>query len=83
MGLNDFGWAIRCLKANGRVYRRGWNGVSSGMEMYLQLQEPGDNSKMNMPYIYMTTGKPGEPAGVVPWLASQTDMLATDWEAAP
>ena len=40
---------------------------------------------MTLPYIYIVTNglvsdNPDAPRGVVPWLASQTDMLATDWE---
>jgi hypothetical protein len=30
---------------------------------------------MTLPYIYMKTVQ----GDFVPWLASQTDMLATDW----
>jgi len=43
--------------------------------MWLALQIPDEHSKMTLPYIYMSTvdGK------LVPWLASQTDMLAEDW----
>ena len=39
---------------------------------------------MTLPYIYIVTSNlitdnPDAPKGVVPWLASQTDMLAEDW----
>jgi hypothetical protein len=44
--------------------------------MYLDLQVPDDKSKMTLPYIYMRTVQ----ADLVPWLASQTDMLAEDWQ---
>ena len=42
---------------------------------------------MTSPYIYIdTTGlrsnNPDAPRSCVPWLASQTDMLAEDWEIA-
>lgn len=69
--MNDFGYAIKALKAGKRVTRPGWNGKG----MWLELQRPDENSKMGLPYIYMSTvdGK------LVPWLASQTDMLAEDW----
>jgi hypothetical protein len=30
---------------------------------------------MTLPYIYMKTAD----GNLVPWLASQTDLLATDW----
>ena len=46
--------------------------------MYLKLQIPDKNSKMTLPYIYMFTAQGDN----VPWLASQTDMLTTDWGVA-
>jgi hypothetical protein len=70
--MNDFGWAIRKLKAGERVARAGWNGKG----MWLGLQVPDAHSKMGLPYIYMSTVT----GQLVPWLASQTDMLAEDWE---
>lgn len=71
----DFGDAIRALRAGQRVTRAGWNGKN----MWLALQVPDANSKMTLPYIYMSTVA----GDLVPWLASQTDMLAEDWELAP
>jgi len=71
MEETDFGWALRTLKNGGRVAREGWNGKG----MWLQLQRPDEHSKMTLPYIYMRTVN----GDLVPWLASQTDMLATDW----
>ena len=44
--------------------------------MWLALQTPDQNSKMTLPYIYMRTAQ----GGLVPWLASQTDILSTDWQ---
>ncbi len=66
-----FGQAIEALKAGKHVQRAGWNGKS----MWLGLQVPDEHSMMSLPYIYMSTvdGK------LVPWLASQTDVLAEDW----
>jgi len=68
----DFGDAIRALKDGKKVRRRNWNGEG----MWLALQVPDEHSKMGLPYIYMSTveGK------LVPWLASQSDMLSEDWE---
>ena len=43
--------------------------------MYIQLQVPDKHSKMTLPYIYMKTVQ----GDLVPWIASQTDMLADDW----
>lgn len=68
----DFGEALRLLKDGARIARSGWNGKG----MWLGLQTPDVNSKMSLPYIYMSTVT----KDLVPWLASQTDVLAEDWE---
>jgi hypothetical protein len=68
---HTFGWAIQALKGGDKVARAGWNGKG----MWLQLQSPTPESKMTLPYIYMSTVT----GDLVPWLASQTDILATDW----
>lgn len=79
----EFGKALEFLKKGQRIAREGWH----GKDMYLELQKPDKNSKMTLPYIYI--GIPcqncaeadEEPSGfnLVPWLASQTDILANDW----
>lgn len=66
-----FGEAISALKAGQYVSRSGWNGKN----MWLGLQVPDAHSKMSLPYIYMCTAQ----GDLVPWLASQTDVLADDW----
>lgn len=86
MGEHDIGWVVRSMKegkARGslpvRFRRRGWNGKG----MWIELQVPDANSKMTLPYIFMEypAGHPAYPNGSrVPWLASQTDILADDWE---
>ena len=68
----NFGDAITALKQGLKVARHGWNGKG----MWLALQRPDAHSKMSLPYIYMSTVQ----GDLVPWLASQTDMLAEDWE---
>lgn len=78
-GMN-FGLAIEALKMEFAVARKGWNGKG----IYLELQVPDEHSKMTLPYIYivtdsLVTDNPHAPKGRVPWLASQTDMLADDW----
>ena len=79
----DFGWALNMMRHGWAVCRRGWNGKG----IFIKLQEPDEHSKMTSPYIYIdTTGlrtdNPAAPKSRVPWLASQTDMLAEDWELA-
>jgi hypothetical protein len=75
----SIGAAIELLKRGRRVRRAGWNGKN----MWLELQVPDANSKMTLPYVYIEcpVGHSAYPNGSkVPWLASQTDLLAEDWE---
>lgn len=71
MEQTDFGWAIRQCRAGKKVTRSGWNGKG----MWVALQAPDAHSKMSRPYLYLKAvdGTLG------PWLASQTDMLSSDW----
>lgn len=72
IGGMSFGSALEALKAGEKVTRRNWN----GRNMYIEIQTPDGAGKMTLPYIFMyTAGRE-----LVPWLASQTDMLAEDWE---
>lgn len=70
--LFGFDQALQLLKAGHRLARQGWNGKN----MYIELQRPDEYSKMTLPYIFMFTAT----QDLVPWLASQTDILAEDWE---
>ncbi len=88
----NFGQAIEALKAGRMVARAGWNG--KGMFLYYvpansypaQTEvataywgKNGGNTVPMVPYgayIAMKTAQ----ENVVPWLASQTDVLAEDWE---
>lgn len=86
----DFGKALNALKAGQKVARRGWNG--KGMFLTLQAVSEVDGTLMRnegaknyygskpvkiCPHIDM---KAADDSYVVGWLASQTDMLAEDWE---
>lgn len=73
----NFGQAIAALKNGYKVARKGWNGVG----LWLELQTPDAHSKMTLPYIFMSCPDNAKttPGARVPWLASQTDMLAEDW----
>jgi hypothetical protein len=82
----DFGDAIRALKEGKKVSRSGWN----GKDMFLFLV-PGSRFNVNRPpllgiyaegteieyhaHIDMKTAQ----GYVVPWLASQADVLSDDW----
>lgn len=85
---HDFGQAIKYMKAGHRVARLGWNG--KGMFLYYvpEAKYPAqrnthgtmvgifpDDLVPYQAYIAMKTAQDT----VVPWLASQSDMLADDW----
>ncbi len=86
----DFSQALHELKRGARVAREGWNG--KGAFLFLV---PGSTFAVSRPpllgiypegtminyhaHIDMKTAT-GE---VVPWLASQTDVLADDWGLVP
>lgn len=81
----DFGEALYILKEGGIVTRKGWNGKG----MFLYYVPEGNYLPCTdaarwafkgeaVPYgayIAMKTAQ----GNVVPWLASQTDLLAEDW----
>lgn len=78
-----FGEALLLLEVGYKLARKGWNGNG----IFIELQVPDENSKMTHPYIFIdTTGlqtdNPDAPKDRVPWIASQTDMLAKDWQVA-
>jgi len=82
----DFGDALEAIKNGERVARAGWN----GKDMFIFLV-PGSTFEVNRPpllgiypegtkveyhaHIDMKTAQ----GYVVPWLASQADLLAEDW----
>lgn len=71
----NFGKALKALKLNKKVARAGWNG--KGMWIWLCIPDAGlFNGYKRLPYIYMKTAD----NSVVPWSASQIDVLAKDWE---
>lgn len=82
-----FGDAITALKAGKKVARAGWNG--KGMFLFLvqgstfTVNRPPllgiypEGTEINYcPHVDMRTAD----GKIVPWLASQTDVLAEDWE---
>lgn len=84
----NFGIALALLKAGKRVARSGWNGHG----MFVYLVGPGCyppttpagelvavlNSTPCVPYRPYLAMKTVDD-DVVPWVASQTDILADDW----
>lgn len=86
---NGIGWAVKEMQDGKRVCRAGWN----GKDMFLFLV-PGSRFKVNRapllgiyaegteidyhPHVDMRTAQ----GYIVPWLCSQADLLASDWEHA-
>lgn len=86
----NFGHALEALKAGKKVARKGWNGKN----MFIFLV-PGSTFKVNRApllgiypegteinyhgHIDMRTAD----GQIVPWLASQTDVQANDWQVLP
>lgn len=79
-GNMTFGLAIEALKRGHKIARTGWNG--KGMWLMLVPEKLADAVSFQYealspaPWIGMKTTDDK----FVPWLASQTDMLAEDWE---
>ena len=63
--------ALPRLRRGERLTRKGWNGP----QQYIELQTPDEHSKMTLPYVYIHTVQ----RDLIPWLCSQTDLLAGDW----
>lgn len=86
----NFGQALEGLKSGRRVCRSGWNG--KGMWLVLVHPQSKDEDRpwffvaaVNFPDARAVTPAPwiGMKTAdnkFVPWLASQTDVLAEDWE---
>lgn len=79
----SFEVALGYLKKGSFVTRRGWNGKG----LMIGIQTPTELSKMTKPYLYIITpvgstnqfGDVNDKIQMIPWLASQTDLLAEDW----
>jgi hypothetical protein len=79
----NFGQALEAVKQNNRIARAGWNGKGMYLSLVLAGQwqvskeVPGmsDPKLLTVPWIGMKTADDK----FVPWLASQTDVLAEDW----
>ena len=69
----NFGEALQALKRGKYIAREGWNGKGQCLELIDCCWE------MDVPYVAIHTVQ----HTLVPWLASQTDMLAEDWMVVP
>lgn len=86
----DFGEAVKILKDGGKVQRIGWNG--KGMFLFLVPDSTFKVNKAPLLGIYPEGKEINYHAHidmktadekVVPWLASQTDVLSEDWIKVP
>lgn len=85
----NFGEALELLKSGHKLQRSGWNG--KGMFIYYvpENKYPASGNTLGtmqgifpddmVPYGAYLAMKTAQ-NNVVPWLASQTDILAEDWE---
>lgn len=78
----DFGEALKELNKGKRVARKGWN--ARNMWLWLIKEWQGELNTFPNPFTYLETLpfiviKTAE-GKLVPWIASQTDILANDWK---
>lgn len=66
---HSFSTALEALKEGNRATRENWNGPNQ----YIALLD--ESEEMDRAYIYIKTVN-GE---IVPWVATQSDLLADDW----
>ena len=76
----DFGNALTAMMNGEKVARSGWNGkgmfifiVPAGWEFMCDIE--GIEDLRTEPFICMKTAQ----NTLIPWLASQADLLADDW----
>jgi hypothetical protein len=84
--IQGIGWAIKQMREGSLVRRAGWNG--KGMWLALIPDEhwglgsgvPFDDGDIHAPKKLPWVGMRTADNSFVPWLASQADLLAFDWE---
>jgi hypothetical protein len=80
----DFSRALQEVKAGKKIAREGWNGKRMWLLMIADWTIGAEHAStvaglLPLPFIAMKTADDG----FVPWLASQTDILAIDWVVLP
>ena len=68
----SFDQALVALKMGDRITREGWNCLGQ----WVKMQAPDYYSKMTRPYLYLKNAQDD----LVPWVPSQGDLFAEDWE---
>lgn len=86
--IGSFGWAITRLKNGSKLARSGWNGKNMFIYYVEANKYPASGNKMGtmvgvfeddmVPYQAYLAMKTAQ-GTVVPWLASQSDVLDVDW----
>lgn len=74
----NFSQALEAVKNGEKIARSGWNGKDMFIEMVKKPYtiETEDSISTSQLFIHMKTAG----GTYVPWVASQTDLLAEDWE---
>jgi hypothetical protein len=74
---NDFSRTLATVKCGHAIQRKGWNGKNLQAKLFI----PTKKDKMTLAYLYIEypNDAANTPGARVPWLASQTDILADDW----
>lgn len=95
IGNMDFGQALYALKAGAKVARTGWNGKGMWLRLvngknvqihnmgFSPINEHDHDWKDRVPHFLDWIGMKTADNAFVPWLASQTDVLAEDWGVVP
>ena len=89
--MKSIGWAVKELQDGRRVRRSGWNGKSAWLVL---VRGSSWNLDLSVDVLLSVMGKLGESGyhrradfvarcatdgSLIPWLCSQSDLLATDW----
>lgn len=75
--LGNFSIALAEAKRGKAIQRAGWNG--NGLKVKAQYPDEGSNNTLPYLYIEYPLDAKTTPGARVPWLASQTDIMAEDW----
>ena len=77
----SFSEALQAVKVGHPISRQGWNGA--GLKVHAQYPDTGSKNTLHYLYIQYPADAKTTPNARVPWLASQTDIMAEDWVVHP
>lgn len=79
--MKVIGWAIKEMQDGQKVRRVGWNGKGMWLFMVTNWEiaglAPADHPPTH-PFVALKSAD----GALIPWNASQADLVATDWEIA-